>query len=193
VLHGFIRRHNGSFVIPPDPVPGNLITEFAGINSAGVILGYTTPDGSFVGARNFLLQNGVYTFLDGPPDATLTQCLSINDRGQIAGTFDDSLGTHGFLLDNGVFTTIDFPNTVLTVALSINNKGQIVGFFLDEQFSPRGFLLDRGVYFMLDFPGALETMPHTINDKGQIVGFYDVETGWVLGHGFVATPVRGRK
>jgi len=45
----------------------------------------------------FVLSEGVYTPLD-VPGAASTQVFSVNNRGEIVGSYDDSSGvTHGFL------------------------------------------------------------------------------------------------
>src|SRR5689334_2018513 len=74
------------------------------------------------------------------PDATATSPFTINDRGQIVGSFLNSSGTtHGFLRSNGQFTTIDPPAATYTVAHGINNLGQIVGTYRDNAGVFHGF------------------------------------------------------
>lgn len=52
--------------------------------------------------------------------------------GQIAGHFQDDIGSHGFVRDSsGVFTTWDVPGASHTLAFGINDAGQIVGYFND--------------------------------------------------------------
>lgn len=74
--------------------------------------------------------NGASTTLDDPdafPDGS-TRAASINNLGQIVGSYYDSLGNiHGFVLDHGVYTTIDGPIGSGATATGINNLGQIVG------------------------------------------------------------------
>jgi probable HAF family extracellular repeat protein len=61
--------------------------------------------------HGFLLDKGVFTTIDHPDAVAETAATGINNRGQIAGSYDDADGTeHGFLLDDGVFTTIDHPD-----------------------------------------------------------------------------------
>src|SRR6266480_4314731 len=59
------------------------------------------------------------------PGAAFTGAGTINNRGQIVGTYFS--GPHGFLLDKGTFTTIDVPGAASTFAAGINDRGQIVG------------------------------------------------------------------
>ena len=62
------------------------------------------------------------------PGSSRTDANSINDGGQIVGSYVDGAGTHGFFLDtDGTFTSLDFPGATRTVARGINNAGEIVG------------------------------------------------------------------
>lgn len=103
----------------------------------------------------------------------MTAAFSINNRGQILGTFEDAgrVG-HGFLLDDGVFTTIDLPGAAFTEPTTINDRGQIVGLFADAGGVLHGFLLDEGAFTQIDFPGAPNTIAGGINNRGQISGLF---------------------
>src|SRR5205823_6420676 len=81
------------------------------------------------GRRGFLLDNGgSFTPID-VPGSSFTQPESINDAGQIVGSFVNSTGTHGFLDARGSVTPIDVPGASFTEAHDINNAGQIVAVF----------------------------------------------------------------
>jgi probable HAF family extracellular repeat protein len=84
--------------------------------------------------------NGVFTQIE-PPGAIDSIALSINDRGQAAGWYDDALGvTHGFIYDNGVFTTVDAPGSLASEITSIRNDGVIVGDYIGADGVDRGYI-----------------------------------------------------
>jgi YVTN family beta-propeller protein len=106
------------------------------------------------------------------PGATLTTVEGINNKGAMAGYYEDAQNVgHGFVLQNGVFTNIDFPNAVDTFAYGINDSGVVVGFYDDSLFASHGFLLSNGVYTTFDHPNS-DTVATGINNVGQIVGYY---------------------
>ena len=115
--------------------------------------------------------------------------MGINDRGDIAGGYDDGKGDHGFMRDRrGRITTIDVPGARGTAAQKINNRGQIAGVYSDTspdtQVPPeRGFLLERGKLTRIDVPDAVQTRAVGINNRGQVVGEYTDADGMV--HGFL--------
>jgi hypothetical protein len=84
------------------------------------------------------------------PEALGTDASSINERGQIVGSYADStdcintmiVGCHGYFLDHCDFTTIDVPAAMGTVAGAINRRGQIVGYFSDAGGVIHGFLAE---------------------------------------------------
>src|SRR5258705_1459461 len=86
-------------------------------------------------------------YLLGPP----TAALSINDNGEIAGYFGDTMGiVHGFVRHNdGTFTTFEAPGAAKsgnlgTFSESINNGGDVTGYFYAGANAVlRGFLLKR--------------------------------------------------
>jgi uncharacterized membrane protein len=151
-----------------------------------------------------------YTFVtvDVPlPDEQLgfTHLSDINDEGQIAGGFTNSLlGPYGFLLDFNKkvrSTEIRCPgrHVLGTAPQSINTHGEIAGFasVVVEKIkipqSPQkllitkisGFFRERtGQCTIIDFPGANLTEAAGVNDGGQVVGDYrDANTG--IFHGFL--------
>jgi probable HAF family extracellular repeat protein len=114
----------------------------------------------------------VYSGVD-VPGSTSTTARSINNLGQIVGSFVDSTGTHAFLFNNGKFSTIDVPGSAWTIATGINNAGQIVGGYgTGGETGNHGFLVSNGAFSTFDVPGSLDTIAYGINNKGQIVGTY---------------------
>ncbi len=65
---------------------------------------------------------------------------SINDRGQIVGSYTGSTGVHGFIWEKGMATTVDVPGAVFTTTTGINNHGQIVGSYVDGSNNTHGYI-----------------------------------------------------
>ena len=65
--------------------------------------------------HGFVYNNGTFTTLNAP-GANLTLPTAINDRGEVAGGYQDSSGTHGFVYENGTFTTLNAPGASATFA-----------------------------------------------------------------------------
>ena len=122
------------------------------------------------------------------PNATsFTFANSINNRGQIVGSYDNS----GFLRDaNGAFTDINPPDAGnLSRAIGINNAGQIVGAYSDASFNYQAFVRAAdGSYRTLGGLGANTASVTGINDAGQIVGTAAGQ-GFVLGTDGVVTAL----
>ena len=182
ILHSFVRSKSGHFTLLPD-APDAVLTEAAGINNAGDIVGFYR-DADFV-PHGFILRGGVLSTYDHP-DSTRTILTRINELGQITGIRLDPDGhRRGFVLQNGVTTTIDVPGSLNTRTGGINNLGHVVGYYDDADLVSHGFLLKNGVFTTLDFPGASDTALLDINDRGVISGTYEGFT-----HGLVATPAK---
>jgi uncharacterized membrane protein len=151
----------------------------------------------------FVLDKGRFAAFDVPFGEFGGDSVTINDRGQIAGSYyDDPAATclRGFLRDrNGRFTRIDFPAPGTTQLLDINNRGQIAGSYrpsaggtCSDAVPLRGFLRDeRGRFTTIQIPGARQVQALGINDRGQIVGDYlaaDGTThGYLRDHGQITT------
>ncbi len=188
---------SGSVCYPP-PCP-TFETEIGGINSAGQIVGAFDFGYWIFGyyfMHGFLYSAGRFTTID-VPGAFATQASSINDSGQIVGTYVDPPyldpdmlvsmpgASHGFLLSGGTFTTLDIPGATAgtTSPSGFNATGQIVGSYQDAAGS-HGFLLSGGTVSPIDVPGAAAgtTSAYGIKAVGQIVGSYVDATGL---HGFL--------
>src|SRR2546422_1050789 len=95
-------------------------------------------------------QSPKFVFFDAPnagTGGTGTFPYSINDGGQVAGTYVDSAGVwHGFLRDaTGNYTILDAPNAGTginqgTFAKLINANGQIAGYYADANTVYHGFI-----------------------------------------------------
>jgi hypothetical protein len=133
----------------------------------------------------FLLDRGRVTPIEPPGAATTTFAFGINNRGQVVGGYDDTLGrAHGFVRDRfGRFTTYDVPGAFSTLVSEINDRGQLVGsyFETEEMFQlgyKRGFLLDGRRLVRIDVPDALSTEVLGIDNVGRLAGeTFDAATG----------------
>jgi probable HAF family extracellular repeat protein len=189
--HAFLFSNN-TFITIDDPLgtKGSVATD---IGTTGQIVGYyTTDDGHTHGFRRSVAGN--YDTIDNPsPNAVDTQLRSINDVGQIVGTYTDALNNtlHGFVRDplqGGAFIEIIPPGTLSAVE-GINNGGQITGSYTAGVGKVHGFLYDfsANTYITIDDPlGTNSNFPTGINDAGRIVGDY-VQLGQGEFHGFLAT------
>ena len=133
-LHGFVLR--GGVVTTLD-VPGADLTIPSGINAKGQIVGSYVAGDTWYGFR---WDQGVFTTLQLPWPTVFTRAMDINDRGEVAGFYDDlDFRQHGFVLSGGKFTRIDAPGASRTVVTGINAPGNILGW---KDFSV-SFLLSR--------------------------------------------------
>lgn len=111
----------------------------------------------------FLYSGGTYTILSAPGSFSTT-AISVNDKGQIIGTFNNSNGTFSYLYSGGVYTTLSVP----TPPIGIDNQGQIVG---------TNYLYSGGTYTSLSVPGSFSTTANAVNENGQIIGTYTDNSG----------------
>jgi len=173
------------FTAPLEP-PGAIRSAAGTINAQSQVVGTYRHKSDPARRLGFLWSHGAFTTFrvpdDGPGGTTV---FSINERGQIAGSYlDPDNNRHGFLLSHGVYTTIDVPGAELTAAEAISDAGELVGFFVDADGSAHGFLLSKkGVLTQVDVPGATLTEVFGINAQGKIVGVYTDSTGH--DHGFI--------
>jgi hypothetical protein len=162
-------------------LPGEVQTAVFGINNQGTIIGGFI-DPAFNAHGYTQDPNGSITTFDVPGASAGTIGFSINDRGDIVGSFQNMIGDafglpQGFLLPKGGnFITFDFPGANNTQPFFINNQGQIVGEYLFGINESAGFLLDNGVFSNVDFSlnGAQVTSLGAvgINNSAEIVGFF---------------------
>ena len=119
--------------------PGAFGTGLDGINEQGDVCGFTTDEAG--GLTHAMMRlKGVFSHVE-PAGAIDSLALSINDRGQVAGWYDDALGnTHGFIYSGGVFTTIDVPGSLGSEVTSIQNNGLITGDYISADGVEHGFI-----------------------------------------------------
>jgi uncharacterized membrane protein len=185
IVHGFLRRTDGSFVTI-DP-PGSNFTIAVGINDAGTIVGeWQASTGAFHGFTRS--GSGLYKTVDFP-GAVDSAATGINAAGDIVGAYDlgDLNTSIGFELKAGVFASFEDPAAVpmQTQANDINSQNLIIGLYGDAAGSVHGFThYPNGQFQNFDFPRAGNTFAWKINDRGQVAGQYSTN---FLGHAFVLT------
>ena len=194
VLHGFRRSPSGSYMTMDFPgVPDSQLT---GINDSGEITGVydlgslasTQCPGASCGAISFSLKDGQYTSFEDPaaaPEVTFAQ--SVNNRGQIAGFYQDpGGGIWGFLRNtDGTFNSIQFPFAGHQSRVAqLNNSGEMAGEF---QISfTQGFLAFGSHFLSFDYPNSVFSGLRAVNDRGQVAGYFAFQGGPV--EAFIATP-----
>ncbi len=154
VLHGFIRHKDGTFSVAD--VSGAVAAQGKGtfpmsVSENGEIVGHYTAgehgmDRGFIRHRDGAVEN-----IDPPGSITddaahadpegyvlhaITDPLTINQRGEIAGYFDDTNGlVHGFVRRvGGAFGTFEVPGASTgsglgTFPTGINDRGEVVGYY----------------------------------------------------------------
>lgn len=98
------------------------VTYAQGINASNTVVGFFIPP-PFIASHGFYrFANGRIIQLDYPGSIT-TDCLGINDAGEITGFYLDTRnGVHGFTYKNGRFQTSTLPDIA-----GSNNLGIYVG------------------------------------------------------------------
>jgi probable HAF family extracellular repeat protein len=162
------------YAVSTTDFPGASDTIFFALNDAGQIVG---AEDDAAGHFHAIAQlDGHLRLLD--PNGVIGQsarsfAFSINNRGDIAGSFVDAGGsTHGYLRhrDDSI-EQIDFPGSTSTHAFGVNDLGRVIGVYNDSAGSAHAFLLRGGAYTTIDLPGSGQTtVPLSINDRNQIVG-----------------------
>ena len=175
-------------------------------NDEGTVIGYYTDE--YVVPHGFVrTRDGHFTSFDAP-GAGLgsyldqgTVPVSINDRGVIAGQYEDPNDVyHAFIrYPDGSFVSFDAPgaatavtpqcapNVCGTLAYSINIEGETAGIYTDSGGNQHGFVRSRwGEITSFDPPGSVYTMvceETCINREGTVTGSYlDASQ---TSHGFV--------
>src|SRR5260221_4703459 len=140
-----------------------LVASFYSLGSHSLAQGQANPPTS----------SQSYTVFDAPNES-VTFARSINDRGDVAGSFvDTSEGNkvHAYVRDQaGNFTVFDGPNASSTLVQSINNRGDVTGSFFDASQGHKlhGFVRDQAENFnVFDIPNADGTHSVSISINGH--------------------------
>ncbi len=175
LYHGFLFQPNGT-VITFDTGGGFTIP--LGINAAGKIAGYYSAYGNDHGfLRN--LAGGITTLNEPSALCFGTQAMSINDGGQIAGTYWDatSCQEHGFIRDaSGNYTSFDVPNGSAVLSAYLTQSGEIAGSYLlfNEVFGYTRDTLGNITTFGAPGSGSFDTSVTGVNSTGETTGIYYV-------------------
>jgi probable HAF family extracellular repeat protein len=113
--------------------------------------------------------------LPGDPDGI---GLVINDRGQVAGTSGQCIGSakeaiHAVIWENGAVTNLgNLGGTINNHPQYINNAGQVVGYSnLPGDTTTHAFLWEKGVMTDLGtLPGDVLSFGGAINERGEVGG-----------------------
>jgi len=194
VLHGFRRSPSGSYVTVD--FPGALDSQLTGINNIGETAGVydlrslasAQCPGPSCGAISFFRKNGQFTSFEDPSAAPgVTFAASVNDRGQIAGFYQDTSGAaFGFLRRaDGSFKTIQFPVPGnFSTAGQVNNFGVVAG---EYQITFLQGYLALGLRFLsIDYPNSVMSGLRAVNDRGEVAGYFAFPGGPV--EAYVAIP-----
>ena len=162
------------------------------INDLGQIVGQYV-DGSGV-THGFEMSDRYFTTIDVPfAGSKGTFVYSINNSGEIVGSWSDGGISQGFTLIGGTYTSFNYPGATYTFAEDVNNNGDIVGVYISpDSNGNQGYLLSGGTYTSIEVPGAVDTEAIAINDAGVIVGVYftsdpSLTQGFVLSGGVYTT------
>lgn len=152
--------------------PGCTVSQLAGINSKGVMVGACFPgNGNELG----FTFDGKTAITFGIPGKDVWPS-GISAAGDIVGVYNVGDSSTAFLYQNGTFTTLAYPGALATQPYGINSAGDIVGTYVDSATIPRAFLLKNGVYSPINYPFAFQTFIFGINDSDDMVGYaFNVE------------------
>ncbi len=165
----------GTWTVLPD-ISGYPENEGYGINDTGDAVGNAySADFSTSVAWIWHAGTSAYSFFSVPGAAQYSTSPSgINDKGEVAGYFNDSSGVqYGFLKQGKTYGTLDLPGASATGPNGINNSGTVVGQWRDDAGAAQGFVITSGGLFTtVDYPGPSLTAVEGINDLGDISGVY---------------------
>jgi hypothetical protein len=171
--NGFVRSGIEKYTVLA--VGGAFATIAAGINDAGVVVGYFYESGGR-GSGGFLwsAQNG-YTLFEVPGSVpNTTSAFAINGAGSVVGTYEgtDSY-SHGFVRSAaGQFTSFELSGGTVAVATAINAAGQVAGYANNADGVFSAFAGNtHGVFATFGVLGAEGTQALAINDDGLIAGY----------------------
>lgn len=140
--HAFVRRQ-GKFATAD--VPGGLQTVPFSIDDREQIVGEFVTTAGTVGFGYLQQRDGHITLTTAPGSvAQGTFFISINNREQILGAYQDAAGAQqNFLDSSGRFEPFDFPArfaATFVSAQTINDLGEIVGYYNDASNVSHGFV-----------------------------------------------------
>ena len=173
VAVGVHETHATGYTYSAIVPPGAVSTQPTSMSTNGNIVGVFT-DASNI-EHSFLQSNGTATVLD-VPNGNQTIAFSVNDNGQVVGTFGDANGQHGFIYSAGTYTTYDYPGRFGTDLLGINNSGVLLGTYSTGRVNgPFHF------HLFVDDHGTLTTIRGEATPFFPVANFLLSSTGAVTG------------
>ncbi len=174
LLHGQSKVDTLNLTFTTIDVPGAVVTNVLGINTAGDVVGNyeTSTNGP---SHGFLYSAGNFSLFDYP-GASSTLAFGINDSGLISGTAYIKNGTAAvsFLYDGTSFTTLQAKGDTATLARGINNAGVVVGGDGLTLSGTKGFALIGSQFKNISPPGTyVYIFADAINNLNQVVGTDD--------------------
>ncbi len=154
-------------------VPGAMITEVGGINTAGVMVGnYRENTGG--AASGFSYSNGQFSYFDYHGQS-VTVPMGINDSNLIVGYASqlpsEGAPVYGFVYDGISFTTLTHADDYATYAFGINNAGTI-GCTAGSLYGTAAFELLGTLYRRINLPGGCTYKDASgINNRNDVVGY----------------------
>jgi hypothetical protein len=187
--HGFLRAPNGTINTfdPPNSGTGTTTVLSHSMNNLGAVVGFYYAGGlAGTNGTGFMRDpSGNFTNV-APPGSTDTQVqLSINDVGQIAGSYFAANAWHGFVFapPYTAYTSFEVSGALEGIIIgSINNSGEVAGSYTDSTGHLHGFVYNSSTAAVTTFSAPA---PNTdlevsaINDNGVVTGF--VETCTISG------------
>ena len=163
--HGFLLTREGEF--RTIDFPGASQTALNGaINDEGDIVGQYT-DANLI-THGFVLRGGTFSSLDYP-GATFTSLGSINQSGEIIGTYCISAQCGVFTYSNGKINLVTISNGVLSWGGTVSPSGVLfVSCVINGK--THGCLIDKGKTTVCDYPGALGTSAGAADSVNDLVG-----------------------
>lgn len=133
-----------------------------------------------------------FTDIDVPgsqPGSTGFFGLSLNNLGQVVGSYQDSAGNEdGFLYWRGKYVTLDAPGAAATFLDGINDLGQVVGTAYYSNGSAYNFIDTHGKFAVIS--GAISPLSgNAINDRDQVLGGLGFPNYGILSAHGVITPI----
>lgn len=137
-----------------------------------------------VHVRAFILQEGVFSMLEGPTGALGTIAGGLSDDGVATGSYytatlidpasgQEYRGPHAAFIYDGVsYTTFTVPDASETFARGISPDGRYVSGYAVTSSGIVGFLYDRKTAQseLIERPGAYQTIAQGINSSYMLVG-----------------------
>ena len=123
------------------------------------------------------------------PEAPDFSGLSLNNLGQVVGSYEDSAGNeNGFLYSGGKYIALNAPGASGTFLDGINDFGQVVGTAFYSNGSGFNFIDTRGKFTVIS--NAISPLgSNAINDRDQVLGNLGFPNYGVLNSQGIISPI----